>query len=163
MSRLAATLEPPSGLAPLVPRQINHQPWEVIELAVRVPVIDRIATLLDVHMPLLTSIEAPAGSVLVCDGEQMDAAAFVTRRPEAQKPFTEEPGCSDVVRRFFETLSPSQIEALPAFLDWMHYDDVTVQLPENCCEEAVVVRGLNQKNVMAPPFYAYESAYYKYS
>jgi hypothetical protein len=146
------------------PAATPDHPWEVIELTVRVPVVNGIATLFNaststVHMPLLTSIEAPPGSVLVCDGMQMDAAAIVTHRPPSPRPS----GCSDVVRGFFETLSPSQVEAMPAFLDWMHYDDVVVRLPENCREEAVVVRGLNQVNMMAPRFTAYESDYYKYS
>jgi hypothetical protein len=153
------------------PAATPGRPWEVIELAVRVPVVDGIATLRDastarVHMPLLTSIEAPPGSALVCDGMRMDAAGFVTHRTPSA---LHAPGCSDVVRGFLETLSPSQVEAMPAFLDWMHYDEVAVQLPENCGEEAVVVRGLNQLNMTVPryadesAYYKYESAYYKYS
>jgi hypothetical protein len=111
-------------------------------------------------MPLLTSIEAPPGAVLVCDGIRMDAAAFATQHAPAGD--EELARCSDVVRGFVETLAPSQVEAMPAFLDWIHYDEVLVEV-ENCDDEAVVVRGLNQLNTRARPFYAYESAYYKYA
>jgi hypothetical protein len=139
--------------------------WQVIELAVRVPSAGGIAILRNestasVHMPLLTSIEAPPGAVLVCDGIRMDAAAFATQRAPAGD--EELARCSDVVRGFVETLTPSQVEAMPAFLDWNHHDEVVVEVG-NCDDEAVVVRGLNQMNMMAPRFYAYESAYYKYS
>jgi hypothetical protein len=139
--------------------------WQVIELDVRVPVVRGIAILRNestssVHMPLLTSIEAPPGAVLVCDGKRIDAAAFATQRAPAGD--EELARCSDVVRRFVETLMPSQVEEMPAFLDWNHYDEVVVEV-ENCDEGAVVVRGLNQLNMTAPRFYNYESAYYKYS
>jgi len=139
------------------------QRWQVIEEAVRVPVDGGVAILRNeitavIHMPLLTSIEAPPGAVLVCDGIRMDAATFATQRVPASD--EELARCGDVVRGFVEMLTPSQIEAMPAFLDWNQYDEALVKV-ENCADGAVIVRGLNQLNMLTPR-YASESAYYRY-
>jgi hypothetical protein len=117
--------------------------WANIELAVRVAVKNGSADLIgSVHMPLLTAIEAPPGSVLICDGDRIDLADAFVGRPI--------PPSSDVVRDFIETLTPAQVEAMPGFLDWLHYDDVTIELPDGCGLETVVVRGLNQFRPGAP-------------
>lgn len=124
-----------SSAAPAAPA-VAPPFWEIIELSANVPVKGGSASVTAFHLPLLTSIEAPPGSVLVCDGERRDlASAFVTT------PFLQS---SDVVRRFVGSLTPAQVEAMPAFLDWLHYTDVTIELPEGCGVETVVVRGLNQ-------------------
>lgn len=114
--------------------------YEVVERSREIPVVSGVADIADYlrGLPLLTAIEAPAGTVLVLDELRVDAAAVPWKLLRADLA-----SMSEMAKGFAEYLTPEQLQCVPAVFDLRAYETVRVELPPESTAASITVRGLN--------------------